>query len=130
MLNTFLNTPNDPLNNSPKKGLAILVSKNIDPQKINVQNISPGKATKVDFQLNEHSFSAFCIYASSQGDSDSEKFYTDLLEIAEETDNSIIIGYFNVVLDPKNGQERSKQKLSQAQHPQITNHLHASTYNG
>ena len=93
--------PNDPLNNSPKERLAILVSKNINPQKINVENISPGRATKVDFQVNKQNFSAFCIYAPSQGDSVSEKFYTDLLEIAERTDNSIIIGDFNVVLDPK-----------------------------
>ena len=78
-----------------------MVSKNLNPQKINVENISPGRATKVDFQVNEESFSAFCIYAPSQGDSVSEKFYTDLLEIAEGTDNSIIIGDFNVVLDPK-----------------------------
>ena len=98
--NSYLNTPNDLLNNSPKEGLAILVSKNIDPLKVNVENISPGRATKVDFQVNEQGFSAFCIYSPSQGDSVSEKFYNDLLERAEQTDNSIIIGDFNVVLDP------------------------------
>ena len=99
--NTFLNTPPDPLLNSPKEGIAVLVSKNIDPQHVKVQNISPGRALKVEFQVNEQTFNAFCIYAPSQCDSTSEEFYEALIRDAKDTENCIIIGDFNVVLDPK-----------------------------
>ena len=99
--NTFLNTPTDHLQNSPKEGIAILLSKNIDPQHVKVENIDPGRASKIDFQVNDQKFTTFCIYAPSQCDSTSEKFYNNLLNKAELHDNSIILGDFNVVLDPK-----------------------------
>ena len=99
--NTFLNTPTDHLQNSPKEGIAILLSKDIDPQHVKVENFDPGRASKVEFQVNDQKFTTFCIYAPSQGDSTSEKFYTNLLNKVELNENSIILGDFNVVLDPK-----------------------------
>ena len=99
--NTFLNTPTDHLQNSPKEGIAILISKNIDPQHIKVEDIDPGRASKVEFQVNDQKFTAFCIYAPSQGDSTAEIFYNKLLKITELPENPIILGDFNVVLDPK-----------------------------
>ena len=101
----MLNTPLDPLLNSPKVGIAVLVSKNIDPQHVNVQNISPGHALKIEFQVNEQTFNAFCIYAPSQCDSTSEKFYESLINDARNTENSFIIGDFNIVLDAKNNRK-------------------------
>ena len=99
--NTFFNTPPDPLLNSPKEGIAVLISKNIDPQHVKVQNLSPGRALKVEFKVNEQTFSALCIYAPSQGDSASIKFYETLIEKTNNFENCIVIGDFNVVLDPK-----------------------------
>ena len=75
---------------------------------MNVQDISPGRALKIEFQVNEQTFNAFCIYAPSQCDTTSEKFYEALIGDAGNTENSIIIGDFNVVLDPKNRQKRPK----------------------
>ena len=51
--------------------------------------------------MNKQKFSSFCIYAPSQCDSTSEKFYSDLLETTEKYENSIIIGNFNKVLGPE-----------------------------
>ena len=52
---TFQNTPWDPQSHTLKEGLAILVNKPFDPLKIEVEDISPGKASKVEWKVNEPS---------------------------------------------------------------------------
>ena len=51
--------------------------------------------------MNEQTFNAFCIYAPSQGDSASIEFYEALIKETRDIENCIVIGDFNVVLDPR-----------------------------
>ena len=97
---TSLNLPPDPLNNAPKEGLAILIRKEICNQKTEVTSPVPGKLTKVTLEINNEDFIFFCLYAPSQSDSVSNKFFTNFFQDITPHNNTIYIGDFNSVLDP------------------------------
>ena len=97
---TTLNLPLDPLNNSPKEGIAILIHKDIHNHKTTITNQTPGKVSKIQTDINNEEYTFYCLYAPSQSDLVSNNFFSNLLQDPPQTINTIFIGDFNTVLDP------------------------------
>ena len=100
---THLNLPTDHLQNSPKEGVATLIRKDLNVREEDIKFITKGRATQIKFNMNEQNFECVCLYAPSQSDTVSTKFFENLfntLSPTEDSENRIIIGDFNTALDP------------------------------
>ena len=68
-----------------------------------IKFLAKGRATQIKFRMNEQDFECICLYAPSQSDTVSTKFFENLfntLSPTEDSENRIIIGDFNTTLDP------------------------------
>ena len=100
---THLNLPPDHLQNSPREGVATLVRKDLNVSTKDITFPIQGRATHMKITVNNEIFECPCLYAPSQSDTVSFKFYEDLLSHLDtsNSENHIIIGDFNTTLDPK-----------------------------
>ena len=98
--NTYLNLPPDPFNNAPREGVATLIKKELCENNFDVSFPVEGRATHIKFEINDEKLDCHCLYAPSQSDTVSSKFFTELLDSLPDCDNSIFLGDFNTVLDP------------------------------
>ena len=101
--NTHLNLPSEHLQNSPKEGVATLIRKDLHVKEKDVTYPIQGRATHIKITLNEETFECTCLYAPSQSDTVSSKFYENFFSLLDNTncENRIIIGDFDTTLDPK-----------------------------
>ena len=100
--NTFHNLPANHENLSPKEGIMILIHNNLSKDPPIIIDLTPGRATSIEFYIESKTFKCYCLYAPSQGDAVSQTFYKDLFNKhpPEPTHNNIFIGDFNVVQSP------------------------------
>lgn len=101
--NTHLNLPSQHLQNSPKEGVATLIRKDLNVKENDVTYPIQGRATHIKITINQETFECTCLYAPSQSDSVSFKFFESLFSLLDNSNckNHMIIGDFNTTLDPR-----------------------------
>ena len=122
--NTYLNLPSEHLQNSPKEGVATLIRKDLNVNDNDVRFLVKGRATHIKVKLNEEDFECICLYAPSQSDTVSAKFFETLfntLQDSDECENRILIGDFNTTLDPKLDRKDSAIKYQKIQTSKLIN---------
>ena len=102
-----------------KQGIVTLTAKHLRDHISKHDTLYEGTTNLIKLSLDHKNFNIICIYAPSQGDTESVPFFTKLFEDnnLQHDDNNIIIGDFNTVQDdnmdrPLGAKEYYKKKTA------------------
>ena len=124
---TIHNLPDNHKDLSPKEGLIILIQKTLCQNPPTITHLHPGRATSIEFNLDNKPFKCFCLYAPSQGDSVSHSFFWGSFQHPPPWPHAKHHLHWRFQCCPKPGtrQKEPKNQLSQTKDPQTLNQLHA-----